>query len=397
MREGVTLVAACVAAFAAGAAGLALARSGDGWESTAVVRGASHDAPLESAQVARRALGAARVSGEGPEELLEHLSASREAAGPAAFTVEADEPGAARRLASAYARAWAAEAGGRAGPAGAAARERRGVARAALTGALIGLLVGLLLAFLRERLDVRRTSSRSVAAGLGIPQLGRVPEVPDGVEEAYQLPALEAPGGSAAGAYEQVAAKIAAAARATSARVVAVCGAVAGDRGEQVAAGLAAALVGDGRRVAVVELEPARPVLRRQFALARGPGAAEVARGEATLDEALAPVTGVTGLSVLTAGAGPPPGADGAEDLLAALARRFDLVVVAAPPLLPRAGSLPGVDALVLAIALRRTRHSRRPRLERALEHVDAPVLGFVLMASAGQAKAATGLSAARA
>jgi succinoglycan biosynthesis transport protein ExoP len=395
-REGLTIVAASVAAFAAGAAGLSLVRGSEGWESTAVVRQAPAGEPLRSAAVARRALDAAGARGERAGELLDHLSAAR-SGGAAEFTVRAEEPAAARRLAGSYARAWAADVrpSSFSGPS-TPVRTDRDTARAALIGAAIGLLAGLLLAFLRELLDVRRTSSRNVAAGLGLAELGRVPEVGQGVEDAYRLPALESTDRFAVKANERLAARVAGAARAKSARVVAVRGTVAEDRGEQVAAGLAAALASEGRRVAIVELDPSRPTLRRQFALARREGAAEVCRGEATLDEALAPVQGLGGLSVLTAGAGTALESDTADDLLGALRKRFDMVVVAAPPLLAGARradgrtsaggrALAGVDALVLAVALRRTRRSRRPRLERVLAGLDVPVLGFVLMASAGE------------
>jgi Mrp family chromosome partitioning ATPase len=401
MREGLTIVAASVAAFAAAAVGLSLIGGSEGWEATAVVSEAPAGEPLRSAAVARRALDVAGAGGEGAGELLDHLSASR-SGGEVAFTVRADEPEAARRLAGSYAREWAADArpaepSARAGPSTQVGRDRD-TARAALIGGAVGLLAGLLLAFMRERLDVRRTSSRSVAAGLGLGELGWVPEVPEGVEETYRLAALESPNGFAAKAYERLATKVDGAARVGSARVVAVCGTVAGDHGEQVAAGLAAALASDGRRVAVAELDPGRPTLRRQFALARRPGAAEVSRGEATMDEALAPAQGIGSLWVLTAGAGAAPESEGIADLLGALRKRFDMVVVAAPPLLPgasradgrasaRGRALPGVDALVLAIALRRTRRSRRPRLERVLAGLHLPVLGFVLMASAGETR----------
>jgi Mrp family chromosome partitioning ATPase len=383
VREGLTIVAATVAAFAAGAAGLALARSSEQSEATAVARGGSSPGePLRSEELARRALREAGARGDA-QELLEHLSASQRPGGEVAFTVEAVGARAARRLAAGYARAWADASRGQAARVR-VSRQERDVAGAALIGAAIGLLAGLLLAVLREGLDVRRTSSRSVAARLGLAELGRVPEVPGGVEEAYRQ------GSSGSVAYERLAARVAAAASHASARVVAVCGTVAEERGEQVAAGLAAALAvaQDGRKVAVVELDPARPVLRRQFALARRPGASEVASGEASLDQALAEPPGVAGLCVLVAGAGPAPAGEAAGKILGALRTRFDMVVVAGPPLLPIGGAAAspvpsGVDALLLGVALRRTRHSRRPRVSRIVEALDVPVLGFVLMASA--------------
>jgi polysaccharide biosynthesis transport protein len=379
------VVIACIAAFAAGAAALSLLRS-TGYEATAVVAGAPAGAPSHDSVAAGRALAGA--GGERAGELLDHLSAERRPGGRVAFTVTADEPAAARRLAAGYARAWAQglpeAAGARAGRAGPARRDRD-VAGAALIGAAAGLLAGLALALLRELLDVRRTSSRSVASRLGLEELGRVPEAPADLDAAYGVPAVEAPEGPAAAAYAGLAARVAESAAKAAARVILVCGTVAEDHGEQVAAALGAALALSGRSVVVVEVDPAGRTLRRQFAMARRPGLAEVAGGETGLDDALTPVQGVDGLSVLAAGAGAAgPGWSGT--VLEDLRNRFDLVVVAGPPLLrDGGGTVAHADALLLAVDLRRTRYSRRPRLERVLETVGVPVLGFVLLASASE------------
>ena len=388
-REGLpgalTIALAVTAACIAGAVALALLR-GDEHESTATVSGAASAEGARSAQVARRALDIAGARGEPTSALLDHSEVESSRAG-LAFTVRADDPAAARRLAAGYAQAYVESlprsSRARAGPAGPA--ERTGeVTGALLIGAGIGLVGGVALALMREALDVRRTSSRSVAARLGFKELGQVPEVPGELEEAYRLPVLESPESPTAKAYARLGATVAEEAQAGSARVVLVCGTVAEDRGEQVAAGLGAALAARGRNVAVVELDPSHPTLRRQFALARRPGWAEVASGQSTLHEALTPVPRLPGLSVLTAGAGPSAGRETAEAVLHALRDRFDLVVVAGPPLLrDGGGALAAADALLLTVDLRRTRRSRRPRLERVLEGLEMPVLGFVLMASA--------------
>jgi polysaccharide biosynthesis transport protein len=397
LREGVTVVIAAIAAFAAGATALSLLR-GPEYEATAVVTGAPAGEPARSPQAARRALATAGAGKADIRELLDRLEVEGGPGGRLAFTVSADEPAAARRLAQGYARAWVerlpGRSGARAGPAGPARRDRD-VPRDALIGAALGLLAGLGLALVREALDVRRTSSRRVARRLGLEELGRVPEAPVGLEEAYRVPALEAPEGAAAQAYAALAARVAEQADAAAAKVILVCGTVAEDHGERVAAGLAAALSDGGRTVAVVELDPGRPTLRRQFALPRRPGAADVARGDRTLDEALTPVQGARGLSVLTAGAGQFVVGEAGGAKLDALRARFDIVVVSGPPLL-RDDRPPVVraDALVLAVGLHRTRHSRRPRLERVLDALDMPVLGFVLTTSPG---AGAPLSAPRA
>jgi Mrp family chromosome partitioning ATPase len=396
-REGlpraVALVLAMTVACIAGAAALTLLRGAE-YESTATVRGAGSPEPARSAAVARRALDIAGARGEPAAALLDHSDVGPGGAG-LAFTVRAEEPAPARRLADGYARGYVESlpevSRARAMPAGSAERTAA-LPTALLIGAGIGLVGGLTLAVMREALDVRRTSSRRVAARLGLRELGQVPEAPEEVEEAYRLAALESPGSPTARAYAELGDTVAGEARAAAAQVVAVCGTVGEDHGEHVAAGLGTALAAPGRRVAVVEVDPSHPTLRRLFALARRPGLAEVARGKTTLEEALAPVPGVSGLCVLAAGAGPAPGHESTEPVLDALRERFDLVVVAGPPLLhDGAEGLAGADSLLLAVALRGTRYSRRPRLERLLAGLEMPVLGFVLVASAN---GASGLSA---
>lgn len=396
LAEGLAIVVAVVAAGIAGATAFALLR-GEEYESTAVVRGAAGREAARGVDVARRALDLGGARGAPAEALLDHSEVERDGAG-LAFTVRADEPVAARRLATAYARAYVESLPERseARPARAGPAEQTGeILPAALVGAGLGLLAGLALALVRERLDVRRTSSRRMAARLGLKELGRVPEPRAAVEDAYRVDALE--GGAAAKAYASLGARVAEEAKAASARVVLVCGTVDEDHGQQVAAGLAAALAAAGRRVAVVELDPARPTLRRQFALARRPGATELALGEATLDEALTPVPGVSGLAVLAAGAAAPAGSG--AGVIRGLRQRFDLVVVAGAPLLGdgdvhRKWALVPPDALVLAVDLRGIRHSRRPRLERVLDGIDVPILGYVLLAST---RGGSGLSESRA
>jgi len=192
-----------------------------------------------------------------------------------------------------------------------------------------------------------------------------------------------------------LAARVAEEAKAVSAQTVLVCGTVEEDHGEQVAAELAAALAAEGRNVAVVELDPSRPALRRQFALERSPGASEFARGETTLEAALSPVPGASGLAVVSAGAQDPAEALASAAVLGALRQRFELIVVAGPPLISDGGdALPPADALLLAVDLHRMRRSRRPRVERIVADLDMPALGYVLRASTSRGSS---LSEARA
>jgi Mrp family chromosome partitioning ATPase len=389
LRQGLLLVLASIAAFAAAAAALSFLRAVD-YTSFALVRSAGAPtgaddalALARTASLARRALDRAGARGESPDALLEHSDVEARSARELVVNVRAGRPGAARRLAGAYARELAAalpaSARAEAGPAGPAERDR-GTLRAALLGAASGLLVGLLLALLREALDIRRTSSRRLARRLRLSSLGAVPDVPSAVERAYELPALDHREGPEGVAYAQLATALESRARDAGARVLLVVGTVEEDEGTRVAANLAAALALQGLTVAVTELDPARPLLRRLFALERGPGLAEISRGEAPPDEGLALVPVPGRLAVLPLGEGELAPGTALEAALAGLRAGFELVLVCGPPLLEEATPDAGADALVVAVHLRKVRHSRRPELEHVLRKLEQPVLGFVLV-----------------
>jgi len=161
-------------------------------------------------------------------------------------------------------------------------------------------------------------------------------------------------------------------------------------------ANLAVTLARAGRRVTVVDLDLRRPSLERLFRLKPGPGVTEVARGRAKLSTALTHVpiaeddadTDADGtLHVLGAGAIP---ADVAEfiagkplaNLLRALRRRGDIVLIDAPPLLGTGDAMAlsaRVDALVVVTRLHALRRPLLGELRRVLDTCPTRKLGFVL------------------
>jgi tyrosine-protein kinase len=241
-------------------------------------------------------------------------------------------------------------------------------------------------AFGREALDIRRTSSRTVGARLGTRELGHVPGAPQEPDDAYRVPTLDDPDGATAALYRSVAERLAEEAERASARVIVVTGAVEDDHGEQVAANLAVALASAGARVAIVETDSGRPVLRRLFALERGPGLGEVFSGRVALEEALAPAPGLDRLMVLTAGEGPM--AAPLETVLESLRATFELVIVCSPPLLRprRRSALPPADGVLLAVNLHSVRRSRIVELRRRLRGVR--LLGSVIVSPPGSGQA---------
>jgi capsular exopolysaccharide synthesis family protein len=105
------------------------------------------------------------------------------------------------------------------------------------------------------------------------------------------------------------------------------------------AANLAITLAQAGQRVVLVECDLRRPKLSDYLRLESAVGVTTVLIGRLELDQAIQ-VWGDNGLSVLTGGAIPPNPAEllqshAMAELLADLRRRFDVILIDAPPLLP--------------------------------------------------------------
>lgn len=174
---------------------------------------------------------------------------------------------------------------------------------------------------------------------------------------------------------------------------------------------LGVALARAGRRVVIVDLDLRRPFLNRFFHVRSVPGITDVALGRVELDEALcsialAPstknlpstnhkngshqngrsqVAGV--LSLLPAGTIPlAPGefvdTDEVGVVLEELARRYDFVLIDAPPLLAvgDATTLSAkVDAIFAVVRLKVIHRASLQELARQLSNCRAETLGFVL------------------
>jgi capsular exopolysaccharide synthesis family protein len=257
-------------------------------------------------------------------------------------------------------------------------------------GLCAGLLTGFGSAYAAEMADTRFRTAREVRARLGLPVLGHVPAArlgrgPVGLVSDNG----RGPDPAAAEAYRAVRAVLDVRARAEGARVIQITSPAAGDGKSTLAANLAACLAQAGKSVVLVDGDLRRP---RQHQLCRVPGdvgLAAVLAGDADLAQAVRPGP-VAGLSVLPCGRVP---ANPAEllasarwhDTVAALAGRYDFVLVDTPPLLDAADAaavVPHVDQVLLALRLTRTERGRAERARELLRILGARVLGVVVNGS---------------
>ena len=165
--------------------------------------------------------------------------------------------------------------------------------------------------------------------------------------------------------------------------MVTVTSALPGEGHELIAANLALIAAAESReaRVLLVDADVRRPSLHRLFGVPAAPGLGELSAGATTLESALR-AAGPSGLSLIAAGepgAGALPSAALGQQLTA-LRARFDLIYIAAPPLLVNADGAflarAGDGTLLVILAGETSRQS----VAEAIDVLgDAPLLGCVL------------------
>ncbi|HVL81304.1 MAG TPA: polysaccharide biosynthesis tyrosine autokinase [Actinomycetota bacterium] len=255
----------------------------------------------------------------------------------------------------------------------------RNVAIALVLGALLGSGA----AVLGEQLDVRVKSRERAEELLGVPVLASIPRIRgerDGVylERDPQSPTAEA--------FRKMRTAVRFLEVEHPIRTLVVTSPFAGEGKTTNATNLAVAFAQAGVRTVLVEADLRRPTLHRAFPTHRDRGLTTYLVARATLDDSVVE-TPVKGLAVLPAGAIPPNPAEllaskQMTDVLERLGRRFDLVIVDTPPILPVADAsalVPRVDGVILVIRAGQTRDDRVKEAGELIRKVGGRLLGSVM------------------
>jgi Mrp family chromosome partitioning ATPase len=309
-------------------------------------------------------------------------------------------------------------------PAVNAARIQPRPRRDAVIGALVGLLLGIGLAFLAEALDTRVRDEKEIDGSLGLPLLGRIPSPPKKLQKSNTLVMAAEPTGVHAEVFRKLRTSFEFV-NERAAKTVLVTSAGPREGKSTTVANLALALARAGRNVALVDLDLRRPMLHTFFGMRNDPGATDAVVGRIDLEDAVRGVTlpsaddgfdtgalARVALEVLEAnGAAPaskrptnghagadgvlhflpsgtiPPAADeflereGVDRMITELAKRFDFVLIDAPPLLAVGDSQTLSAKIDAMLIVTHTGIHRRQlqELARQLQNCSAPALGYVL------------------
>jgi len=268
-------------------------------------------------------------------------------------------------------------------------------------GAIVGLGLGIGLAFFQEYMDKTLKTPDEVETRLRLPSLGTVPSfLTDGADKAaegnlisivpesqdLQLgPALQT-NPEIVEAFRSLRTSILLSANPVP-KMILITSALPGEGKTSTTINLGATLASLGSRVVIVDCDMRRPACHRSIGVENKPGLVQCLTGHVGLEEAILPVPGVPGLSVIPCGPIPPNPAEIlssplAGNLLRSLQSRFEYVLVDSPPLLSVAdGRILSTltDAVVLVVRAHETQYEVVRRARALLYGAGARILGVAL------------------
>jgi succinoglycan biosynthesis transport protein ExoP len=251
-------------------------------------------------------------------------------------------------------------------------------------GAAIGLLLGLLLAALREVLDVSIRTSEALQEFGGAPVIGAINF--DSAAKKAPLIVGDQVHSVRAEAFRQLRTNVRFLDAADPVEVIAVTSSVTGEGKSTTASNLALVFAETGVKVVLVDADLRRSKVADYLGIEPLIGLTDVLVGRCDLDDALQ-AWGSDNIVALPSGSTPPNpsgllGSPAMHELVAELRRRFDIVILDTPPVVPVTDATvvaTYVDGVMVVFRHGKTRRAHLATSLRLLRGVNARVLGFVL------------------
>jgi succinoglycan biosynthesis transport protein ExoP len=246
---------------------------------------------------------------------------------------------------------------------------------------IMGGVIGILMALLQEYLDDRLNSTEDAERLLGLPSLGRVPQLSR--DDALLLSNMGGPHPELE-AYKTLRTNIHFAAIDTPFRSLQVTSSSPGEGKTTTATNLAYAMAADGKRVVLIDTDLRRPSVHKHLDLSQTPGVTEILVGDATLQEALQVSPNFPNLSVLAAGTIPPNPSEllnsqKFRSMVEQLSSRCDIIIFDSAPVLAVADAqivASQADGVVLVVANGETRKTAAKQAQTLLRRARANVIG---------------------
>ena len=253
-----------------------------------------------------------------------------------------------------------------------------------ILGLLAGLVAGIGASLLRGLLDYRIQGEADLRRTTDVPILGGIAfdsnasKAPLLTQTTHQSPRAES--------FRQLRTNLQFANVTESAKSVLVTSSLPGEGKSTTATNLAIALAQAGQSVCLIDADLRRPVVGEYLGIDRNVGLTTVLVGAVDVHDVLQP-WGEDNLFVLASGQIPPNpsellGSTQMRLLIEDLEQVFDSVIIDAPPLLPVTDAAvlsQHVGGVMMVVGARRIKHHDLEKSLRALELVDANVLGAVL------------------
>lgn len=255
-----------------------------------------------------------------------------------------------------------------------------------LLGAFGGVILSTGAAFVLASLDRTLRTADEAAQALAQPILGALPTHAASIAS-NDLTTVAMPNAPTSEAYRTLRTNIRFAGVDTPLQTLLVTSADPGVGKSTTAANLGVVFAQSGLDVVLLDIDLRYPALARFFDLEGKPGLTDLMIGNCQHIEDCAFGTEIEGLRVIPSGPVPPNpsellGSRRLEQLLTEAKASSDLVILDAPPVLAVTDALvlaPKTDGVLLMIEAGRTSQDLARQAIRALEHVDAKLLGVVL------------------